>query len=122
MRKFYLFQKGHAVHAQLSWMHFRELLSISDNNELNYYIDISLNEKLGYRQLHQKIKSKEYQRLSTETKNKLINKEKLDIYDNIKNPIYINIYDENIVKEKMFFNSNYILLTFNDISLYHYFS
>ena len=95
MRKYYVFQKGHAVHAQLSWMHFRELLSISDNNELNYYIDISLNEKLGYRQLHQKIKSKEYQRLSTETKNKLINKEKLDIYDNIKNPVIVNTYNDN---------------------------
>ncbi|MBQ8891939.1 MAG: DUF1016 family protein [Bacilli bacterium] len=99
MRKFYLFQKVHAVHAQLSWMHYRELLSLSDDNEINYYIDISLKEKLGYRQLHKKIKDREYQRLDNKTKNKLINKEKLDVYDNIKNPIYINTYDNNLDKE-----------------------
>ena len=95
MRKFYLFQKVHAVHAQLSWMHYRELLSLNNNSEIEYYIDISLKEKLGYRQLHKIIKSKEYQRLDDKTKNKLINKEELDIYDNIKNPIYINTYDTN---------------------------
>ena len=98
MRKFYLFQKVHAVHAQLSWMHYRELLSLNNNSEIEYYIDISLKEKLGYRQLHKIIKSKEYQRLDDKTKNKLINKEELDIYDNIKNPIYINTYDTNINK------------------------
>ena len=93
MRKFYLFQKGHAVHAQLSWMHYRELLSLYDNNEINYYVNISLKEKLGYRQLHKRIKEKEYQRLESKTKNKLINKQELDIYDGIKNPIIINTYD-----------------------------
>ena len=101
MRKYYLFQKVHALHAQLSWMHYRELLSLNDNNEINYYIDISLKEKLGYRELHKKIKNKEYQRLDNKTKNKLINKEKLDVYDNIKNPIYINTYNSNIDKENL---------------------
>ena len=101
MRKYYLFQKVHAVHAQLSWMHYRELISLNDNNEINYYIDISLKEKLGYRELHKKIKTKEYQRLDDKTKNKLINKEKLDVYDNIKNPIYINTYNNNIDKENL---------------------
>ena len=96
MRKYYIFQKVHAVHAQLSWMHYRELLSLNDNNEINYYIDISLKEKLSYRQLHKKIKDKEYQRLDDKTKNKLANKETLDIYDNIKNPIYINLYNRKI--------------------------
>ena len=48
-----------------------------------------------------KIKNKEYQRLDDKTKNKLINKEKLDIYDNIKNPIYINTYNDNIDKENI---------------------
>ena len=103
MRKYYLFQKGHAVHAQLSWMHYRELLSLTDNYEINYYVNISLKEKLGYRQLHKKIKNNEYKRLDNITKNKLINNEKLDIYDNIKNPILINTYnnlDKEIISEK----------------------
>ena len=101
MRKFYLFQKVHAVHAQLSWMHYRELLSIDNHNEINYYVEICLKEKIGYRQLHKKIKSKEYQRLSDNTKNKLIKKEELDIYDGIKNPILINTYGNIIDKEKI---------------------
>ncbi len=42
------------------------------------------------RTLREKIRNKEYQRLNDETKNKLINNEELDIYDNVKNPIIIN--------------------------------
>ena len=101
MRKYYIFQKVHALHAQLSWMHYRELLSLNDDTAINYYIDISLKEKLGYRQLHKKIKNKEYQRLDDKTKIKLVNKEKLDVYDNIKNPIYINTYNSSISKEEI---------------------
>ena len=93
MRKFYLFQKGQAVPAQLSWSHFVELLVLNDYNEINYYIDICLKQKIGYRKLHQIIKNKEYQRLDDNTKNKLINKEELDVYDSIKNPIFINSYN-----------------------------
>ena len=101
MRKFYLFQKVQALPAQLSWSHFVELLVLNDYNELNYYIDICLKEKISYRKLHKKIKDKEYQRLPKETKDKLINKEKLNIYDNIKNPIIINTFDNNINKENI---------------------
>lgn len=89
MRKFYLFQKGQAapvqsqkmqaMPTQLSWSHYVELLSLDNYNEINYYIDISIRERLGYRQLHKKIKDKEYQRLSDKTKNKLINKDELNI-------------------------------------------
>lgn len=101
MRKFYLFQKVQPVAAQLSWSHYIELLSIKDINEINYYIDISINQNLSRNKLREKIKSKEYQRLSNETKNKLVNKVKLNIYDNIKNPIIINTYDSNIDKENI---------------------
>ena len=101
MRKFYLFQKVQALPAQLSWSHFVELLVLNDYNEINYYIDICLKEKISYRKLHKKIKDKEYQRLPKETKDKLINKEKLNIYDNIKNPIIINTFDNNFNKENI---------------------
>ena len=37
MRKFYLFQKGQPVAAQLSWTHYTILLSINDINKINYY-------------------------------------------------------------------------------------
>ena len=90
MRKFYLLQsKGQALPAQLSWSHYCELLSLKDMNEITYYIDISIKQNLSYRQLREKIKNKEYQRLDDNTKLKLISKEQMSIGDTIKNPIII---------------------------------
>ena len=92
MRKFYLLcEKVASVAQQLSWSHYCELLPLKDINEINYYIDISVAQNLSYRQLREKIKNKEYQRLDDKTKLKLINKEEMDIGDNIKNPIIIKI-------------------------------
>ena len=90
MRKFYLFQKGQAMPAQLTWSHYCELLSIKDENKINYYIDISIKQHIGYRELGKRIKSKEYERLDDATKSKLINKEDTNISDFVKNPIVIN--------------------------------
>ena len=100
-RQFYLkIEKGAALRHQLSWTHYRELLTLDNINELNYYVEITIEQNLSYRQLREKIKTKEYQRLDNNTKLKLINKEKLDIKDNIKNPIVIrnknNLDKENI--------------------------
>ena len=38
MRKFYIFQKGQPMAAQLTWSHYQELLILKDVNEINYYI------------------------------------------------------------------------------------
>ena len=95
MRRFYIFQKGQALPAQLSWSHYIILFTLDNIDEINYYIEICMKEKISYRKLHKKIKDKEYQRLPEETKNKLINNEELNIYDNIKNPITINTFDNN---------------------------
>ena len=90
MRKFYLlFEKGQPLAAQLSWSHYCELLSLKDVNEIEYYIKITSEQFLSKRQLKEKIKNKEYQRLDDNTKLKLINKEEMSIGDNIKNPIII---------------------------------
>ena len=90
MREFYLLcEKVAPVTQQLSWSHYCELLPLKDINEINYYIDISVAQNLSYRQLREKIKNKEYQRLDDKTKLKLINKEEMNIGDNIKNPIII---------------------------------
>lgn len=81
---------------------YRTLLSIKNEDEINYYINICICQNLSVRELRNKIKSKEYERLNKETKNKLINNEKLDIKDNIKNPIIIkNIYNYTEVTEKI---------------------
>ena len=102
MRRFYiLFSKSQAVPDQLSWSHYTELLKLRDYNEINYYIEISLKCHLGYRQLGEKIKNKEYERLPEKTKLKLINKEDIKVDDYIKNPIIIhNPNNIEVIKEK----------------------
>ena len=104
-RQFYLkIEKGAALRHQLSWTHYRELLTLDNINELNYYVEITIEQNLSYRQLREKIKTKEYKRLDNNTKLKLINKEKLDIKDNIKNPIAIhnkNNLDKENISEKV---------------------
>ena len=104
-RQFYLkIEKGAALRHQLSWTHYRELLTLDNINELNYYVEITIEQNLSYRQLREKIKTKEYQRLDNNTKLKLINKEKLDIKDNIKNHIVIhnkNNLDKENISEKV---------------------
>ena len=101
MRKFYLFQKGQPVVAQLSWSHYTILLALKNINEINYYINECVNYNLSKRALEAKIKSKEYQRLDDNTKNKLINKEEATITDFIKNPIVIKSNNREIVNEKI---------------------
>ena len=85
MRKFYLLiQKGHAVRAQLSWTHYRLLLSLKSTDEVDYYSDICLTQNISYRELDRRIKSKEYERIGY--KEELL---KPKINTLIKNPIII---------------------------------
>ena len=105
MRKFYyLFQKGPTLSAQLTWSHYKELLKFNDINEINYYINVTESYNLSVRELRERIKNKEYQRLDDNTKLKLINKEEMVISDFIKNPIVIKNkynYDIENISEKM---------------------
>ena len=102
MRKFFLFiKKGHAVHAQLSWNHYKKLFSINDDNKIEFYIREIMNKHLSYRELAKRIKNKEYERLPESTKNKLINKEETSIEDNIKNPIIIRNNSNEEINEKV---------------------
>ena len=103
MRQFFLLQqKGATVSHQLTWSHYVELLKFDDINEINYYIDISIRQKLGVRELRYKIKNKEYERLPIETKNKLTKKEAVKVNDFIKNPILIkNSYGYEKITEKI---------------------
>ena len=105
MRSFYLISKGQAMTDQLSWSHYCELLLVKDKSAINYYINISINQNLTYRQLHKRIKDEEYERLPSETKNKLNNNEKVKLSDMVKNPLLIkNKYGANHVSEKMLHN------------------
>ena len=90
MRKFYnLAEKLATVSQQLSYGHYIELLPYDDLNKIKYYIRIIENQNLSIRQLRERIKSNEYERLDEETKNKLVNNEIENVTDFVKNPILI---------------------------------
>ena len=101
MRQFYLLsEKIATLSQQLTWSHYCELLVFDNVDEINYYIKQTEIYNLSVRELREKIKSKEYQRLDNNTKLKLINKEETVVSDFIKNPIVIrNKY--NIDKESI---------------------
>lgn len=103
MLKFYeLNEKVQTLSAQLSWSHYCELLSFENTNKINYYIELVKNNNLSVRQLRERIKSNEYERLPKSTKNKLLNQDKQNVVDFVKNPIKIkndNKYD--ILSEKI---------------------
>ena len=92
MKQFYnLFgeQKVSTMWTQLTWSHIRELLPLKDENAIGYYLNSAINLSLTQRELSEKIKSKEYERLGEETKNKLITNEELKLPDLVPNPILI---------------------------------
>ena len=104
MRQFYLIiEKGATLWHQLTWSHYRELLTFDNIDEINYYIKQTGDYNLSVRELREKIKSKEYQRLDDNTKLKLINKEETVVSDFIKNPIIIrnkyNVDKEHITEK-----------------------
>ena len=105
MRQFYIMFKDEKVSplgTQLSWSHYRELLPLKDINEINYYVNVSISQNLSKRQLCERIKNKEYERLDDNTKNKLINNEETSVSDFIKNPIVIrNKYGNEQITEKL---------------------
>ena len=65
------------------------MFSLTNKNEINYYAEQIEKRNLSKRQLEEIIKNNEYERLPIETKNKLINREKLEVKDLIPNPILI---------------------------------
>ena len=73
----------------LTWSHYIELLAINDINKINYYIDICKKQSLSRNDLRNKIKSKEYERLGEETKNKLVTNEELKLPDLVPDPLLI---------------------------------
>ena len=103
MLKFYeLKEKVQTVSAQLSWSHYCELLQVNSVDKINYYIKITEEQNLSVRELRQRIKNNEYERLDESTKEKLKEKEKLKLPDLVKNPIQIkNTSGNNEISEKI---------------------
>lgn len=105
MLKYYDFiSKGKlpTLSAKLSWSHYDEILRFDDVSKIAYYINISEKQNLSIRQLREKIKFNEYERLPEDAKNKLINNEESNIVDFVKNPIRIkNNKNYEILSEKV---------------------
>lgn len=105
MRQLYQFfekQKWSPMGTTLSISHIRQLFKFDNSNEIKYYANQVEKKNLSKRQLESIIKSKEYDRLPIETKNKLLNEEKIDIKDFVPNPILIkNKKNIEIVTEKV---------------------
>ena len=90
IRKFYfMIEKGHAMHDQLNWSSYKELLSLKDDDEIEYYVDLSIKNNLTYRQLHERIKSKEYDRLPESTKERLKENKEIELKELVTDPIII---------------------------------
>ena len=90
MRQFYnASQKWQTVSAKLSWSHYCELMWINDDNKINYYINLTIDNNLSVRELRAHIKSNDYERLPDAVKNQLITHEESSAIDLIKDPIII---------------------------------
>ena len=105
MRRFYILfenQKMAPLVPKLSWSQWLLLLPLKDINKINYYFNQVIVRKLSKRQLQEIIKNKEYDRLSDDTKNKLVLNEETCVIDFVKNPILIkNSYNYDNISEKI---------------------
>ncbi|MBQ9072770.1 MAG: DUF1016 family protein [Bacilli bacterium] len=99
MRQLYLtFQKGGTLSHQLTWSHYYSILSLKNVTERNYYINLSIKQNLSVRQLKEKIKKNEYERLEYKDNIEIItDNTEITMKDMIKNPIQIKV-DKNIDK------------------------
>ena len=111
MKQFYdLSQKVAPVGQLLTWSHYKLLLPLKNVEEIKYYISITKRDNLSKRALAERIKSNEYGRLSTETKESLLNKEELSLIQSVPSPIVLTpnksykVYTEKILQEIIFEN------------------
>ena len=92
--------------SKLSWTIFLVLMPLKDNKKMYYYASQSLANNLSKRELQEKIKSREYERLDDKTKEKLMKNEETKIGDYIKKPILIKMNKElDIITEKALKNA-----------------
>ena len=74
---------------QLNWTHCLILIPLKDINVIYYYSKQVILKNLTKRELESLIKSREYERLSEETKNKLVTNEELKLPDLVPDPLLI---------------------------------
>ena len=91
MRKFYVvIQKGATLSHQLTIGHYIELLKLKSIKEINYYIYLIENQRISIRELRERIKSNEYERIGYKGE---LKEPKINTF--IKNPIMIKVKNKN---------------------------
>ena len=91
MRKFYVvIKKGATMSHQLTIGHYIELLKLKSIKEINYYIYLIENQRISIRELRERIKSNEYERIGYKGE---LKEPKINTF--IKNPIMIKVKDKN---------------------------
>ena len=103
MRKLYvLYPISASLRPELTWTHYRTVLTIKNENERNYYINLVILNNLSSRELQREIKNKAFNRLSYADKEHIeiisdTNNTSLSINDMIKDPIILKT-DKNMDK------------------------
>ncbi len=91
MRQVYLkFKKRRTLFGELSWNHYVVLSRLNSDMEINYYISIIKNYNLSIRELKERIKSNEYERIGKD-----VDFEEAKVNTLIKNPILIKVKNKN---------------------------
>ena len=74
----------------LTWSHYSIILPLKNLKEIEYYLYISYKLNLSRRELRERIKSKEYERIGNK-----VEVEELKVNSLIKNPILIKVKNKN---------------------------
>lgn len=96
MRQFFLtFQKSHTLRGQLSWSHYKLIISLDDENARNFYIKEAIEGNWSVRQLQRAINTFSYQRYLLSKGNHdvvddTVKKEVIDPKDIIKDPYVLD--------------------------------
>ena len=90
IKQFYnIIEKVPTLSGKLTWSHWYEMLSFDDINKIEYYVNQCEVYNLDVRQLRNKIKSNEYERIPADARNRLKSRDDIRITDFVKNPIHI---------------------------------
>jgi predicted nuclease of restriction endonuclease-like (RecB) superfamily len=95
MRSFYLLLLKYPTlsdklkNINVTWSNVCEILNLSNIEEMKYYLNLSNKLCLTKLELRTKIKSKEYERLDSKIKEKLMKQEEVSVKDKIPDPIVL---------------------------------
>lgn len=93
-------QKWQTLSAKLTWSHYCEILWF-DKRKFFFYVSLAEANNLSVRELRNRIKTKEYERLPEDARNKIISNNESNIIDYVKNPIIIKNNNYNDISEKV---------------------